>query len=179
DPIAEALKKDEAKKPEKKAEAKPVPLPPKPQPQPQKFDARKIAELLDKRDPMRMAAAGNEINTRQNLGYSGGPAAQLSTSEIDAFRRKVIDNWNKPPGWSDNSPLKLVFRVSLKVDGYLAGAPVLVGGTNSVQGPLLAESAIRALVKGQPYTMLKPEHYEQWKEMDVFFDPNDWASGAL
>ena len=60
DPIAEAIKKQakqdkkqdkkaETQKPEKKAE------PPKPQP---KYDATRIAALLDKRDPQRRAATG-------------------------------------------------------------------------------------------------------------------------
>ena len=60
DPIAEALAKEEAKKPEpKKAEAKP-PMPPrKPAPPAPKFDPKQVEALLDKRDPTRLAAAGD------------------------------------------------------------------------------------------------------------------------
>ena len=61
DPIAEALKKD-TKKPDPKTQQKAeTPMPPKkpepPKPQP-KFDASRIAALLDKRDPQRHAATG-------------------------------------------------------------------------------------------------------------------------
>src|SRR5690349_2945155 len=58
DPIAEALKKDESKKPAPKPQAKAAP--PKP-PEPKRertFDQSKIAALLDKRDPTRHAATG-------------------------------------------------------------------------------------------------------------------------
>jgi colicin import membrane protein len=173
DPIADALKKEEAKKPEKKAENKPVPLPPKPVPQPPKFDPRKVAALLDKRDPTRVAAAGSEINTNQNLGFNGGPAAQMSQSEIEAFRRRVRDCWIQPPGMSGDTAIKVTFRALFKADGALAAEPALVAGTNSAQGPAVAESAKRALLRCQPYTMLKREHYDQWKDMEVTFDSRD------
>jgi colicin import membrane protein len=176
DPIADALKKEEAKTPEKKAETKPVPLPPKPVPQQPKFDPRQVAALLDKRDPTRVAAADNEVNTTQNLGYTRGPAAQLSQSEIDAFRRRLHDCWIQPAGLPNDASLKVVFRVLFKPDGSLAAPPALVAGTNAPQGPALAESAIRAILVCQPYTMLKPEHYQQWKDMEVLFDPHDFAS---
>jgi colicin import membrane protein len=34
----------------------------------------------------------------------------------------------------------------------------------------MRDSAVRAVFVGQPYTMLRPEHYEQWKEIDFTFD---------
>jgi colicin import membrane protein len=39
------------------------------------------------------------------------------------------------------------------------------------------DSAIRALFRGQPYDMLKPEHYEQWKDVEITFDPRDMIRG--
>ena len=63
DPIAEKLKKTD--EPKKEAKTEPQPLPPKKPPQKQqpKFDADKIAALLDKRDPQRNAATGAELNS--------------------------------------------------------------------------------------------------------------------
>jgi colicin import membrane protein len=29
----------------------------------------------------------------------------------------------------------------------------------------------------QPYKMLKPEHYEMWKDMEITFDPRDMFGG--
>jgi outer membrane biosynthesis protein TonB len=62
DPIADKLKKQDEAKPEAKAEPKPMPPKKPPQKQQPKFDADKIAALLDKRDPQRNASTGTELN---------------------------------------------------------------------------------------------------------------------
>src|SRR5437667_9349686 len=51
DPIAEALKSEDTKKPVPKPEAKAAPPPPPKPKQERTFDQSKIAALLDKRDP--------------------------------------------------------------------------------------------------------------------------------
>jgi colicin import membrane protein len=55
--------------------------------------------------------------------------------------------------------------------------PVLVEGSASPLGPALAESAKRALLLCQPFTMLKPEHYDQWKDLELKFDPHELLGG--
>jgi len=176
DPIADQIKKQDEKK-----EAKAVPdrLPPKrpPQKQPPKFDADKIAALLDKRAPQRMAAAGAELNSVANLGAVKGDAAQLSQSEIDALRARLRQCWNPPVGAADAANLFVIFRVLFKRDGSIVQNPVLVQGPASQFGPALAESAKRALLQCQPYTMLRPEHYDTWKDMQITFDPREMFGG--
>jgi hypothetical protein len=41
----------------------------------------------------------------------------------------------------------------------------------------MAESAKRALLLCQPYTMLKPEHYNDWKDMEMKFDNQEMRGG--
>ena len=53
----------------------------------------------------------------------------------------------------------------------------LVEATASPLGPALAESAKRALLMCQPFTMLKPEHYDQWKDLELKFDPQELLGG--
>jgi colicin import membrane protein len=174
DPIAEKIKQQDEPK-ETKIEQ---PLPPKkppPKPQP-KFEPEKIAALLDKRDPQRTAAAGPEL-TQASLGAVNGTAAQLSQSEIDALRARLRQCWNPPVGAAEAEKMYVVFRVLFKRDGTLMNNPVLVGGPPSQAGPVLAESARRALLQCQPYTMLKPEHYDQWKDMQITFDPREMFGG--
>jgi colicin import membrane protein len=65
----------------------------------------------------------------------------------------------------------------LKQDGFLAQQPVLVEASASPLGPALAESAKRALLTCQPFTMLKPEHYEQWKDLQLDFNPHEILGG--
>ena len=80
DQVAEALAKDEAKKPEpKKAEAKPPTPQKKPAPPAPKFDPKQVEALLDKRDSTRLAAAGDTLNNATSLGASSGASAQNLT----------------------------------------------------------------------------------------------------
>ena len=179
DPAADAPTKQEAKKPEpKKAEAKP-PVPPKPAPTTPKFDAKQVAALLDKRDSARLAAAGETLNPSATLGTSTGQSAQISLSELDALRQRLAQLWSPPAGAKDPQELVVVFRIKLNRDGRIAPGPwpQLVASGNTPLAIAARESAARALNRGQPYDMLKPEHYEQWKDIEITFDPREMFGG--
>jgi colicin import membrane protein len=175
DPIAEALKKEEArKKAEEKAKARAERRKPKDKP---KFDPNQIAALLDKREAQREAATGDTLSTNPGLGKSQGNAAVLSQSELDALRRRLAECWNPPVGAAEGGDLKVVMRVLLKHDGSIARQPALVAGTPSPYGPAMAESAKRAILTCQPFKMLRPENYEIWKDIEITFDPRDMFGG--
>ena len=177
DAIAEALKKEEAKKKveERAAKAKAEKLK-KEQQQPQ-YDPTKIAALLDKRDERRVAATGDQLSPNAGLGKSNGNAAVLSQSELDAMRKRLQECWNPPVGAMSASNLKVVMRVLFKPDGSVASPPLLVAGTASSFGPAMAESAKRAILTCQPFKMLRPENYELWKDIEITFDPKDMFGG--
>jgi colicin import membrane protein len=183
DAIAETLKKEEAKKKleakkkeeaKKKADEKAKAEQPKPE---RHFDPNRIAALLVKREAMRLAATGAVPTDNASLGYAHGSAAQLSQSEIDALRRRLAQCWNPPVGATDGARLKVVLRVLFKPDGSVAEPPHVVAGTPSPYGPAMAESATRAILTCQPFTMLRPEHYQQWKDIEITFDPRDMFGG--
>ena len=178
DPIAETLKKEEAKKKaeERAAKAKAEKLE-REKKQAQAYDPTKIAALLDKREARREAAAGDHLSMNPGLGKSQGNAAVLSQSEIDALRRRLAECWNPPVGAANAPNLKVVMRVLFKQDGSVANQPVLVAGTASPFGPAMAESAKRAILTCQPFKMLRPEHYELWKDIEITFDPKDMFGG--
>ena len=178
DPIADALAKDEAKKPEpKKADVKPPTPPKKPAPPTPKFDPKQVAALLDKRDSTRLAAAGETLNNAPSLGLSNGAAAQLSLSELEALRARLAQLWTVPAGAKDPQELVVLVRIKLNRDGKLAAPPVVLSSGTSPLFMAARDSAIRALFRGQPYDMLKPEHYEQWKDVEITFDPRDMIRG--
>jgi outer membrane biosynthesis protein TonB len=174
DQIADLLKKkDAAKQPKPDDKASPD-TPPRDSPQ---FNADQVAALLDKRDPQRQMAAAETINSQPNLGASTGAAAQLSQSEIDALRARISSCWSPPPGVNASTKMYVVLRVLFKPDASMSQEPVLVEATASALGPALAESAKRALLLCQPFTMLKPEHYNQWKDLELKFDPQELLGG--
>jgi colicin import membrane protein len=178
DPIAEALKKEQAKPEPKKEEAK-VPTPPHrpdpPKPQP-KFDAVRIAALLDKRDPQRQTSLGEIINHTPTLGSPKGTAPTLSQNEIDALRAQIRRCWNPPAGASDAANLRVEMNVKLRMDGSLAAAPVLLERASSPYFQVFAESALRAVERCQPYN-LPVAKYEVWKDIDLGFRLDDLYGG--
>ncbi len=176
DPIAETLKKEEAKKKaEDRAKAKAVQqAQAKPQPS---FDPNKIAALLDKREPTRQASAADTLSTAPSLGKADATGPQLSQSEIDALRRRLGECWNPPAGARDAGQLKVVLRVLFKPDATVATPPQLVAGTPSPFGPAMAESAKRAILSCQPFTMLRADTYQLWKDIEITFDPREMFGG--
>jgi colicin import membrane protein len=138
-----------------------------------------VEALLDKRDSTRLAAAGNTLNNATSLGASSGASAQISLSELDALRQRLAQLWTPPAGAKNPEELVVVFRIKLRPDGRLAPGPwpQLVSSGNSPLAIAARESAARALNRGQPFDMLKPEHYEQWKDIEITFDPRDMFRG--
>jgi hypothetical protein len=97
-------------------------------------------------------------------------------SEIKALRARISSCWSPPPGIDAHSKLYVVLRVSFNPDGSMVQA-TLIEGSASVLGPALVESAKRALLLCQPFTMLNPEHYDQWKDLELRFDPRELLGG--
>ena len=181
DPIAEAIKRDQAKKPEPKQAQTPVPPkkpdPPKPQP---KFDATQIQHrlaLLDKRDPQRRAATGDTISTTPSLGVPAGNAAALSQSEIDALRARIQQCWSPPVGLADARDLVVVVRIQFNRDGSLSRDPSLSNNGSHPMFQIAAESALRAVRRCAPYSFMPVAKYDTWKDVEVTFDPRDMFRG--
>lgn len=167
DPIAEALKKDESKKPAPKPQqVKAAP----PQPEKQKaervFDQSKIAALLDKRDPSRQSITGDVINAHASLGTARGRAADNSATWGAMFRQQVERCWKKPYGGIEAQKVEAVFTIRLKRDGTLESMPVPLPGGSSPYFRVYQESAQRAIIECQPYN-LPAAYFDEWK----FFEP--------
>ena len=62
-------------------------------------------------------------------------------------------------------------RISFNRDGTLASPPRLLVPAPSAKQRALLESAVNALETCQPFTMLPPEKYKQWKTMEVYVTP--------
>jgi colicin import membrane protein len=172
DQIASLLKKDAAKDTKANDNAQQKQNSPK-------FNADQVAQLLDQRAPQRQLATASQLNDTATLGAASAPqAADLAQSEFDAFIARIRnDCWNPPPGL-DNAPRIIVtIRVLMRRDGSLAAQPVVVGGPASALGPAVAETAMRALLQCQPFKMFKPEHYDQWKDLQIDFDSKSMAGG--
>ena len=168
DPIAEALKK-EAKTPPPKPEAKAATPPPQPQkPKERTFDQTKIAALLDKRDPTRQAATGETLNSNAALGLAKGKAADNSATWGALFKSEVERCWKKPYGGIESQNPEVAFTIKLKRDGTLEGMPVPEETPATPYLRVYQESALRAIIECQPYS-LPAAYFDEWKYFTPVF----------
>jgi colicin import membrane protein len=169
DPIAEALKKEESKKPAPKAEAKVTPPPPVKKRE-YKFDSETIAALVDKRDPTRQAFAGDTLNSTPALGTAKGTAANLSANYLSALVSKIHNCWQGDGGGFDQEAVKIPITLTFKQDGTLSSPPLLEVEPRNDRERAIFEGARRAIISCQPYTMLPPAKYAEWKSLQFLFD---------
>jgi uncharacterized protein YecT (DUF1311 family) len=131
-----------------------------------------------------MTASESSGQAQQPLSLLPPGIANPSESEamppIDtaALKKKLISLWNLPTSVaSDRYHYIFKIRIRLDRDGRLIGTPAVL---NNPSGPLfdaVRDSAVRAIVQAQPYDMLAPSRYEDWKEIEINFDTHDALAG--
>jgi hypothetical protein len=103
--------------------------------------------------------------------------ADIAADAVATFRSRLKTCAALPEGLAAN--VRVVLRVYLKPDGTLAAGlrqnpePIKVEGV-SAGGGALFQSAVEALRKCQPYTMLPAERYQEWKTIDLTFTPQNF-----
>ncbi len=90
-----------------------------------------------------------------------------------AFRERVSSCSSLPAGVASTDKVTVSMRIFLNPDGTLASAQPLEPIESTRQRALM-ESSIDALRKCQPYTMLPPDKYNQWKRLDLTFYPMNY-----
>jgi outer membrane biosynthesis protein TonB len=180
-----------------KPEAKPQPEPPKPiakpeppkqpdkkQKQDQDFDQllknlAKQAPALEKSDqpakPQKQVASAQPASAQPNAPLG----SQLTTSELDVLRQQIEDCWNLPAGAKDAKDLKVEVHIDVAADGSITSAEIVDDGRYD-SDPFYraaADSARRAALNPRCSKLhVPPEKYEQWKSINLFFDPKDQLS---
>lgn len=174
DPIAEALKSDEAKKPKPKPEAKAA-LPQPPKPKERVFDQSKIASLIDKRDPTRQSITGAALNPTSSLGTATGHSDSRVATWKGAFVGAVRRCFNFPYNGQDADQFEVDLDINMKPDGSLASTPVVIAvrGPSKSVAEAMGESARRAVQQCQAYSFLPKEQYETWKYIPMTFGLRD------
>lgn len=157
------------------------PAPPREQPKPveantppREFNTDQIKQLIDKRTPNRQLASAEQVSTTSSIGAPRGDGQTLTASEIDAFRRRVLECWSSDGGFLDRS-LNIQVDIHFNRDGTLAGAPQVVSGQPGAGQPAFqafASNGIRAIMACQPYKMFRQETYADWKTLPVTLNDN-------
>ena len=184
----EARKKklaEEAKKKKLAEEAKKKALEAK------KFDANKLANLLDKvpDDAQNKALLDKDPNKKgqqaqgtsktatasgKEAGVAHGTDTVLSAREQDLLKGMIKSQlaqcWRLPGAGGGGEIPAVTLRWQLAPDGSLQGEPRVQNAPNDTLGNAAAESALRAVRGCQPFR-LPPESYEGWRDIEWVFDP--------
>ena len=101
-------------------------------------------------------------------------SANIKTEVVAALRAHLKTCSVLPKSVSPSDNVRIVLRVALTPDGRLAREPLLIEASASAKGPALMRSAMDALEKCQPYTMLPADRYNEWRMLDLSFAPKDF-----
>lgn len=138
-----------------------------------KFDPNELAALLNKVDPS--GGGGLASNQPASLGSERetGSVAEMSQTEIDALRGYLESCWDLPAGAAGIAGMRVPVEIRLNPDGSLAEEPRATEVPPGAFGTILAETAIRAVHKCAPFTLLPADKYEQWQAIVFTFDPQN------
>lgn len=189
--VAVVVPEAKPKEPEKNPVAKPKrkPKPPRrvakadskaaEKPKKYKFDADRIAALVDKtpreqtaQEPPDIERPRPKITARTAQPLDGRP---LTMSEVDALRAQIERCWIVQAGARYAEDLIVKIRVYLNPDGSLRREPQIVDDARLGTDPFFraaAESALRAVLKCEPFKMPVAK-YERWREIELTFDPRE------
>jgi len=165
----------------------PPPPPPKPVPPPdpnkkkqdeQAFDAL-LKNLSKRSETQKTEAPPKPAAPQQQAKASSMPVAplgpQLTTSEIDVVKAQIEQCWNPPAGAKEAHDLVVEIEATVAEDGRVVTAQIT--STARMGDPFYraaADSALRAVLNPQCLPLkLPPEKYEQWKTLDLTFNPKD------
>jgi outer membrane biosynthesis protein TonB len=178
--------------PSPKPEPPQKPEPPKPEPPPRKpappddkkkpddksFDAflknlAKRPEAPQTQTPTK--AAPQQQAARPSAQPSAPLGPKLTTSEIDVVKQQIEQCWSPPSGAKESHDLVVVISATVGPDGRVISAQIV--STQRMGDPFYraaAESARRAVLNPNCSPLkLPPEKYEQWKDLELTFNPKD------
>ena len=145
-PQADLVRAD-PEKPNEPPEAQPAPPQPDEPTQEQPNFAEMVAEY-----------------TRQG-GLFGGFGHEAGEDFTLPFRERLISCSKRPVGIDTGDKVIIRVRITFNQDGSLSSRPRLLVPAPSTKQRALMASVIDALESCQPFTMLPPDKYSQWKTL--------------
>jgi outer membrane biosynthesis protein TonB len=188
-PLEELIKETEKAEPKvqekKTAEApavKPKVKPDKPKKKAKKeLDVDKVAALLNKIEdepssPPKIEEMMGEPE-QGDFNLASGEDMRISANEIDWLRRKIRECWNPPVGVMEAQGLQVHVQIELDQSGAVLGQPAVVNSSAHPLFGVAASSAVRAILRCQPYDRLPIAKYDAWRSIILNFDPVEMFSG--
>ncbi len=157
------------------APAAPEPTPaaePKPEPEPAEETVDAEAEAI----AAALAEATAEVPAEDNGAGDAPTGPPMTSGDIDAMRVAVKQCWNLGSLSSDAMRTTVTVRVSLGPDGVPDVGSIRMtgseGGTDASAGIMFTAARSAIARCGRSGFPLPPEKYDQWKDLELVFDPN-------
>lgn len=147
---------------------------PAPEPAPAEEPAPQTADVVDQSvvDAAVAAAIASAGGVTESPAVQQGPP--LTGAETDSFRLAVNACWNVDPG-SEAARATVVVAFGMTEGGRVDGDVRLVSATGGSDGAqsVAFQAARRAILRCQSSGYKLPlEKYEQWREVEITFDPS-------
>jgi hypothetical protein len=97
--------------------------------------------------------------------------------ELAQFKARLKECWRPPV--ASGRKLSAALRVSLRIDGSLAGPPDLVEVSAAPEAVALVTTAKQALAACGPFGFMPADSYNSWKALSLTFSPEDIAVAAV
>lgn len=125
-----------------------------------------------------LQAAGDRVDQRPQQmrkpqQSSGGAPPMLTSSEKQALLKRLRDCGDWPIGVQNARDIVVTVRIEFNKDGSLAADPVVLNQSWLPLFQVAAEAALRGVRKCAPYTFMPQAKYENWKTVEVNFDPRE------
>jgi len=124
--------------------------------------------------PQDLSPAGSGGKPGDPFDAPASIPADIASNLVAEFRRHLRTCSRLPRTIAPSDHLRIKLRVYLSPEGRLAAEPVLIEASASAKGPALMQGAIGALQACQPYAMLPPDRYGEWKVLELSFTPQDF-----
>ncbi|MGI9403969.1 MAG: cell envelope integrity protein TolA [Hyphomicrobium sp.] len=147
-----------------------------------KFDADRIAALIDK-SPDKRGAPHTSTPPTKPTDYKGptagvrrGTDSVLSAREQELLKSRLSGQlkrcWHLPGGGGGIETMVVTRQWRLKQDGSLDGVPKVVRPQSGPVFQIAAEAAMRAVTRCAPFNLPR-DKYAVWKSVTWSFDPRD------
>ena len=145
------------------------------------LDVDKVAALLNKIEdepssPPKIEEMMGEPE-QGDFNLASGEDMRISANEIDWLRRKIRECWNPPVGVMEAQGLQVHVQIELDQSGAVLGQPAVVNSSAHPLFGVAASSAVRAILRCQPYDRLPIAKYDAWRSIILNFDPVEMFSG--
>jgi hypothetical protein len=152
--------KTEPEKQDQSSERQPAASPPREQRPEQPNITEEVAQYLANGGPLGGGFAAPPVETN------------LSSYDWTVQFRERVGMCSRVPMWIDpTDKVNIKIRISFNRDGTLASPPRSLVSAPSAKQQALMDSAVDALGRCQPFTMLPQDKYKQWKTMEVYVTP--------